>query len=317
MSRAIPLALSLTPALVLSLALGCLRVDAFTCAQDGECGADGVCEEDGSCSFPDDECPSGKRYGDYAAAELAGACVAGQAPDSTSATTTSETTGATTSVETGPGCGELGDACGGDDDCCSECMACEAGQCVAREGERGPCGECQACDAAGACADQASGDPCDADCTRYLWGAESAEGLTSCHRLADGVAEGTCDDSGLCVASDPSTCPEAQGEVYLACSDRCLALATSCSLFAPAASLSLASYCALEQQTALCTTTCEGDAAPEVAVARCDAEGLCVVESVEACFPYACDGNACAADCMGPVGCAADAKCTSGVCAPN
>lgn len=40
-------------------------------------GVAGVCEGNGVCSFPDEECASGRRYGQQAPAELAGVCVEG------------------------------------------------------------------------------------------------------------------------------------------------------------------------------------------------------------------------------------------------
>lgn len=51
---------------------------AFTCKDDDACegaGAGGLCEPTGFCSLPDDDCPSGRRYGDYAGDGLAGECV--------------------------------------------------------------------------------------------------------------------------------------------------------------------------------------------------------------------------------------------------
>jgi cysteine-rich repeat protein len=50
----------------------------FACGTDDECadaGQDGTCEATGFCSFPDDECPSGARYGSHAGDSLAGECV--------------------------------------------------------------------------------------------------------------------------------------------------------------------------------------------------------------------------------------------------
>jgi len=51
---------------------------AFSCQQDAQCIFDGVigrCEASGSCSFPDGECPTGRRYGEHAAAALVDECV--------------------------------------------------------------------------------------------------------------------------------------------------------------------------------------------------------------------------------------------------
>jgi Concanavalin A-like lectin/glucanases superfamily/Domain of unknown function (DUF2341) len=51
----------------------------FVCEGDDDCtkgGARGVCEPTGACSFPDDACPSGRRYGAYGSDGLANKCVA-------------------------------------------------------------------------------------------------------------------------------------------------------------------------------------------------------------------------------------------------
>ncbi|HWB76452.1 MAG TPA: LamG domain-containing protein [Nannocystaceae bacterium] len=76
----------------------------FSCEDDDQCaadGVDGICEPTGACSFPDDACPSGRRYGDHGRSDLAGMCVDDGGTDtsgSTSATTTSATTTATTAT---------------------------------------------------------------------------------------------------------------------------------------------------------------------------------------------------------------------------
>ncbi len=57
------------------VAWGCGVTNSFTCAQNSQCGVDGVCQPTGGCSFPDDDCPSGQRYGDYAPSGLGGLCV--------------------------------------------------------------------------------------------------------------------------------------------------------------------------------------------------------------------------------------------------
>lgn len=51
----------------------------FRCAKDSECvkgGESGLCEPTGYCSFSDSSCETGRKYGDHAPSELAGACVA-------------------------------------------------------------------------------------------------------------------------------------------------------------------------------------------------------------------------------------------------
>lgn len=84
---------------------------AFGCAGNEQCGVDGVsgfCEASGYCSFPDDDCPSGRRYGEHAAESLVDICVlpgesssssSGGAPESSEVGTGS--TGGTTDTGSG------------------------------------------------------------------------------------------------------------------------------------------------------------------------------------------------------------------------
>jgi hypothetical protein len=70
-------------------AWACGSAGAFACADDSMCAgtaALGVCEPSGYCSFPDAECPSGRRYGARAPAELADACVEPSDPTSAGVT---------------------------------------------------------------------------------------------------------------------------------------------------------------------------------------------------------------------------------------
>ena len=49
----------------------------FDCTESSQCvlgSTNGVCQDDGLCSFPDDECPSGQRYGEHTG-PVAGTCV--------------------------------------------------------------------------------------------------------------------------------------------------------------------------------------------------------------------------------------------------
>jgi alpha-tubulin suppressor-like RCC1 family protein len=63
-------------AVMLGLVLGaCVSPGGFVCETDQQCGGDGVCESTGFCSFDDDQCPSGRRYGEHAASGLASQCV--------------------------------------------------------------------------------------------------------------------------------------------------------------------------------------------------------------------------------------------------
>lgn len=128
----------------------------FECQSDAQCEG-GHCERDGWCSFPDDACPSGRRYGGLAGDGLAGTCVpvdptatggtedASGGPSSTSVTTasTSDPTSAPTSDPT------TDPTTGSSDD------------------DRPPsCGD-GTVDADEDCDDgnMADGDGCDADCT--------------------------------------------------------------------------------------------------------------------------------------------------------
>lgn len=56
-------------------ATGCPSSDTFICLEDSECGAQGTCEAAGFCGFPDERCPSGRRYEPLAGDGLASRCV--------------------------------------------------------------------------------------------------------------------------------------------------------------------------------------------------------------------------------------------------
>ena len=76
----------------------CGPASAFVCESPEQCGA-GVCEPSGYCSFPDDECPSGRRYGTFAGDGLANACV--ELPDSSTGETSDSTTTTSTTDDSG------------------------------------------------------------------------------------------------------------------------------------------------------------------------------------------------------------------------
>lgn len=91
-----------------TLVAGC-TANAFACEDAGDCAGvmGGVCESTGWCSFPDDTCDSGRRYGEWAGNELAGACVddvgtgsSGSTDDGASATSPDPTTLSTTDPDT-------------------------------------------------------------------------------------------------------------------------------------------------------------------------------------------------------------------------
>lgn len=84
---------ALTRALVATLTAWAVSAcnSVFQCADASSCqldGQQGFCEADGFCSFPDGECPSGHRYGEFAPDGLASSCVP-----------SSESTGDTTSAD--------------------------------------------------------------------------------------------------------------------------------------------------------------------------------------------------------------------------
>ncbi len=66
--------------------LGCGPPAVFVCDGDASCGPEGVCEPVGYCSFPDLDCPSGRRFGGLASAELANTCVGQMDPTGESGT---------------------------------------------------------------------------------------------------------------------------------------------------------------------------------------------------------------------------------------
>ncbi|MBV1861118.1 MAG: LamG domain-containing protein [Nannocystaceae bacterium] len=78
----------------------------FNCEDDSGCaGAQvgGICESSGFCSFPDETCPSGRRYGEFSGRDLGEVCV--DIPTQTSTGATSQpgptaSTGLTTSLGT-------------------------------------------------------------------------------------------------------------------------------------------------------------------------------------------------------------------------
>lgn len=85
----------------------CIARDRLVCEDDAQCSRkpEGVCH-DGACAYPDGECASGLRYGDFAG-ERAGRCVEDAVADDTSSSgvdPTSDTSGS----ESGPTSGSSG-----------------------------------------------------------------------------------------------------------------------------------------------------------------------------------------------------------------
>ncbi len=84
---------------------GCNPVSDFQCSTDENCiaeGAGGVCEANSFCSFPDAECPTGRRWHDRASS-LAGMCLGdeGGATDTDDSAGSSDGSGTTEDPTTG------------------------------------------------------------------------------------------------------------------------------------------------------------------------------------------------------------------------
>lgn len=86
----------------MAVMLGCTNARTFNCQDSEDCSSNGQCEPSGFCSFPDSECPSGRRYGELAGVGLANECVipGDDGTGEATATTTGETSGAQTSEST-------------------------------------------------------------------------------------------------------------------------------------------------------------------------------------------------------------------------
>ncbi len=115
------------------LALGsCVDLLPYQCADDGDCTSmdGGLCEADSYCSYPDDACPSGRRYSDLAGI-LSGKCAGtppGGSGDTVDPTLGSDTSASTMSSGSGPdpdssgdiGLPECGDGMVDDDEECDD-----------------------------------------------------------------------------------------------------------------------------------------------------------------------------------------------------
>jgi cysteine-rich repeat protein len=80
----------------------CVNVDAFVCANDGDCrrgDEQGICEDTQYCSYLDDACASGRRYSDLAA-DLANDCTDEAMPSSSSSSESSSSSSSSSSSTT-------------------------------------------------------------------------------------------------------------------------------------------------------------------------------------------------------------------------
>jgi hypothetical protein len=115
----------------------CIARDQLVCEDDSQCTrfAEGVCH-DGGCAYPDGDCPSGLRYGDFAG-ERSGRCVDESVADDTSSTGIDPTTEGGVSETLGEtSSGPPGSSSGTDDDTgsipsvCDDVACSGAGTCV-------------------------------------------------------------------------------------------------------------------------------------------------------------------------------------------
>ena len=97
-------------ALALGVGPACGGGGDFQCVSDSQCG-DGQCQADGFCSFPDAECESGQRYGEFARDGLAMQCVpvSGDATSTSSGGQTSTTSSTTLALTSGADSSSGGD----------------------------------------------------------------------------------------------------------------------------------------------------------------------------------------------------------------
>lgn len=87
----------------------CTNTSEFNCQDNTDCGSNGQCEASGFCSFPDDDCASGRRYGNLAGTGLANKCVApdeGTDVSSTAGTTSTDASVSSTLGTTSSSSGE-------------------------------------------------------------------------------------------------------------------------------------------------------------------------------------------------------------------
>lgn len=93
---------------------GCLTDDQFLCVSDDQCSSNGVCEPNQYCSFPDDQCDSGRRYGEQAPSGTSNQCVRPEDRIDTEAEPEaedgSESSGSSTSASSESGSMETGGA---------------------------------------------------------------------------------------------------------------------------------------------------------------------------------------------------------------
>jgi hypothetical protein len=122
--------------------LACVGWRPFACVDDPQCvqaGVQGACEPTGWCSYADDDCPSGRRYGELAGMGFGSQCL----DDSEIADDATDTDAATGDASTSEGTSEQSehgedDTSTGDEGCDPECV--EPGTLLWMVVEDGPAG---------------------------------------------------------------------------------------------------------------------------------------------------------------------------------
>ena len=99
------------------LAVSCSPIGPFPCEGNEACrlrGEAGRCEPVGACSYPDEVCPSERRYSPHAVSEYAGRCVEEEADSEGPGSTTGETTDSSSGADTVAvgSSGDDGSSCG-------------------------------------------------------------------------------------------------------------------------------------------------------------------------------------------------------------
>lgn len=222
----------------------------------------------------------------------------------------------------GPVCSALGEACDAlDAPCCSPCMTCTAGQCVAAAPEAGPAacgGACFTCGPDGECAAMPVDTACTSDCNQVVWQTKVDTVKTSCFSYADLPVASTCDELGQCRLPAPAACPDPNAmpgteKLIAACDTTCLADGALCTPGGPAAAVTPATYCVLSAESAGCASGCTVDPntmAPTETVAACDAAGVCISSSTACTGGLKCNPNS--GECYAK--CTKDDQCISNNC---
>ncbi len=214
--------------LAVALGGGCLDALEYPCESVTQCtidGKDGTCHASGWCVYPDDECPSGQRFGPAAGDGLADDCV-GAASQGGSAGESSDVSSAASGVVE-PTTGECGDCSDPPGPCFAATGACNgaSGLCEYEPLEAGmPCdhedscaitaecdgdGECVAideleCAAPAVCRMPGTCDPTTGDCVYELLPAGAAcEDGDGCTEDDTCNAAGECESGPLCESDDP------------------------------------------------------------------------------------------------------------------